>query len=97
MTAMDDLESELVEVKTVDESILVLLKRLSEEIKAAGPNAARLKVVTDWLDTRNKEAAAAVIAYTPADPTVPPTPPAEPGDPTTQPATKPANRARSGT
>lgn len=65
MAAIDNLESELEELTTVDESILVLLKRLSDQIKEAGTNPARLKAITDRLDRRNKEIAAAVIAHTP--------------------------------
>lgn len=68
MAKMDDLEAELAELETVDGSILVLLQRLSDQIKEAGVDPARLKAVTDRLDKRNKEIAAAVIAHTPAEP-----------------------------
>lgn len=67
------LTEEVEETTTVAESAIVLIKGLSQLIKDAGTDPAKLKALTDKLDAKNAELAAAITENTPATPE-PPTP-----------------------
>lgn len=66
MKELDDLSTEVEETRTGIDSAIVLLNGLSQLIKDAGTDPAKLKELTDSLDAKNAELAAAVVANTPA-------------------------------
>lgn len=81
------LEVEVARNRTVDQSILALVKGLADRIAAAGVDPAKLKALTEDLRGSSDDIVAAVLAHTPVQPAPPvePLPPAEvevPADPT---------------
>jgi hypothetical protein len=62
------LTEEVEEHTTVAESAITLIKGLSQLIKDAGTDPAKLKALTDKLDAQNAALAAAVSENTPAAP-----------------------------
>lgn len=68
---MDDLEAEVTDVKTVQQSAITLINGLAAQITAAGTDPVRLKAVTDSLKSNAADLAAAVAANTPAAPPTP--------------------------
>lgn len=68
MAAFEDLTAEVEETTTGIDSAITLIKGLSQLIKDAGNDPAKLKALTDKLDAKNKELADAVVANTPQEP-----------------------------
>lgn len=60
------LEAEVKETTDLQQSAITLLQGLSQQIKDAGTDAAKLGEITDALDSKNKEFADAIAANTPA-------------------------------
>lgn len=63
---LETLTTEVEETKTVVDSAIVLIKGLKEKLDAAGTDPAKLKALSDSLDTKTNELAEAVAANTPA-------------------------------
>ncbi len=61
---LDELETEVSENTDVVESAVTLIESLSQQIKDAGTDPARLQALTDKLDANSKKLAAAVVANT---------------------------------
>lgn len=66
MAALDELTKEVEETNTVVDSAVALLKGLKEKLDAAGTDPVKLKALSDQLDKKTNELAAAVEANTPA-------------------------------
>jgi ABC-type transporter Mla MlaB component len=66
MKELDDLETEVAQVKTVDESALALIQGLAAQLASAGTDPAKLKALRDGLAASSDALAAAVAANTPA-------------------------------
>lgn len=75
MAAFDDLIAEVEETKSVNQSVLKLVRGLKERLEQAGTDPAKLRAVIADLDAQNKEMAEAVVANTPGEE------PTEPTDP----------------
>lgn len=66
MPLLDNLETEVTELVTVTESAVKLIQGLSDQLKAAGTDPAKLKALITQLDQNTNVLAAAVAANTPA-------------------------------
>lgn len=66
MALLDDLEAKVEQVRTVEDSAVVLLQQLSQALKDAGTDPARLQAIIAKLDSDQTTLAAAVAANTPA-------------------------------
>ena len=62
MALLDDLEAKVDAVKGVEDSAILLLQQLSQALKDAGTDPARLQAVIDKLDVDQAALAAAVAA-----------------------------------
>lgn len=65
---LDDVLAEVQAEKTVVDSAVVLIGGLSDQLKAAGGDPAKIQAVIDAIDANKAELAAAVQAGTPAAP-----------------------------
>ncbi len=68
MALLDDLEAKVDAVKGVEDSAILLLQQLSQALKDAGTDPARLQAVIDKLDADQTALAAAVAANAPPTP-----------------------------
>jgi len=68
MAKLDDLEREVEQNEDVQRSAVTLLHHLSQQIKDAGTDPAKLAALTARLDTNSAALAAAIVANTPAGP-----------------------------
>lgn len=66
MAALDGLEAEVADVKTVQQSAIVLLNGLAQALKDAGTDPAKLAAIIADLDASKTALADAVVANTPA-------------------------------
>jgi hypothetical protein len=78
MASLKKLEDAVAKEISIDESAITLIKGLSQQIKDAGADEAKLNALTDKLDANADALAAAVAANTPASPAPEPTPSPEP-------------------
>jgi ABC-type transporter Mla MlaB component len=86
MADFTKLASEIAELKTVNASAISLLTGLSEQVRAIGPNQAKLDAFADDLDKETAALAASIVANTPAA-AVEPIPEPAPADPAPEPET----------
>lgn len=63
------LETEVAELGTVTESVILLLTNLAQEIRDSAANEAKINSLADQIDQRANALAAAAQANTPAEPT----------------------------
>lgn len=77
MSALDDLTAQVHAAETVGDSVVTLLKGLSEQLKAAGTDQAKLEELANELHAKSDAWAGAVVANTPAATPVPEAPPAQ--------------------
>jgi hypothetical protein len=68
MAAIDDLERQVADTKTVIDSAIVLINGIAARIEAAGVDPVKLAAITADLNAKDDELAAAVAANTPAAP-----------------------------
>jgi hypothetical protein len=68
MALIDDLEAKVASLTTVEDSAVALLGTLSQMLKDAGTDPARLSAVIATLDSDQTRLADAVTANTPAAP-----------------------------
>lgn len=61
------LEAEVKETTDLQQSAITLLQGLSQQIKDAGTDKVKLDEITNGLDSKNAEFAAAIAANTPAE------------------------------
>lgn len=66
MALLDDLEAKVEQVRTVEDSAVTLLQQLSQALKDAGTDPARLQAIIQKLDADQTALAEAVVANTPA-------------------------------
>ena len=66
MAAINDLEAKVAEVETVEESAITLLENISQMLKDAGSNPAKLAEIIATLDAGKTRLADAIVANTPA-------------------------------
>ena len=71
---LDDLQAEVAETVTIQESAIKLIRGLSQAIKDAGTDPAKLNAITAQLDSKNAELAAAIAENTPDEGGGEPTP-----------------------
>lgn len=71
------LTTEVEETKTVVDSAIALIKGLKEKLDAAGTDPAKLKALSDSLDSKTNELAEAVAANTPSEGEEEETPPGQ--------------------
>lgn len=65
---VDDILAKVTAEKTVVDSAVALLSQLSQAIKDAGTDPAKLQALSDAIDAQQSELASAVTANTPAAP-----------------------------
>ncbi len=65
---LDDLQAEVEEVKTVQQSAITLINGLAEQIREAGTDPAKLAQLASDLDASSKALAEAIAANTPTPP-----------------------------
>lgn len=66
MAAIDDLQASVAKESTVIDGAVTLLGQLSQMIKDAGTDPAKLTALTTQIDTKTQALAAAIVANTPA-------------------------------
>lgn len=66
---LDDLATEVAEIKTVAESAVVTITNLAQMVRDAGTDATKLKALAADLDASAKSLGDAIVAGTPAAPT----------------------------
>jgi hypothetical protein len=65
MVTLDDLIADAEDEKTVIGSVVTLLGQLSQQIKDAGTDPAKLQALKDTIDANKKAIADAIVANTP--------------------------------
>ena len=73
MADLTDITREVQETQDAEQSAIVLLNSLAEQLRAAATDPAAIAALANQLDSNANALAAAVVANTPAAPT-PPTP-----------------------
>lgn len=68
MALIDDLEAKVTALTTVEDSAVALLADISQRLKDAGTDPARLQAVITALDAGQTRLADAIVANTPAAP-----------------------------
>jgi hypothetical protein len=66
MALLDDLEAKVEQVRSVEDSAVLLLQQLSQALKDAGTDPARLQAIIQKLDNDQTTLAAAIVQNTPA-------------------------------
>jgi hypothetical protein len=65
MATLDEIVADVADESTVDDSIITLLTNISQQLKDAGNDPAKLQAVKDAIDANKAKIAAAVVANTP--------------------------------
>lgn len=66
MTLIEDLQREVAELTTVNDSVVTLLQNLKAQLEAAGTDPAKLQEIVNALDAQATRLADAVVANTPS-------------------------------
>jgi len=66
MKTLDDIQQDVADEATVVGSVVTLLNNLSQQLKDAGNDPAKIQAIIDQVDANKKALADAVVANTPA-------------------------------